>query len=103
MTYGFNPLIPAYPADGSAWSGGPAAGRDYSIYGVVGTATVVGVKKVTVPAGTFSALVVRTTLKQAGFPFGSGTRTSWFAPKRGLVKLEFRHGDGSVSLVELIH
>jgi hypothetical protein len=102
MTYGFNPLIPAYPAQDSTWSGGPESGRDYSIYGVVGTATVLGVKKVTVAAGTFDALVVRTTLKQAGFPFGSGTRTSWFAPKRGLVKLEFRHADGSVSLVELI-
>ena len=64
--------------------------------------TIVGVRKVTVPGGTFSALVVRSTLKQAGFPFGSGTRTSWFAPKRGLVKLEFRHDDGSVSLVELL-
>ena len=103
MTFGFNPLIPAYPAQGSTWAGGPAAGRDYSIYGVTGTATVLGVKTVTVPAGTFSALVVRTTLSQPGFPFGSGTRTSWFAPKRGLVKLEFDHADGSVSLVELIH
>jgi hypothetical protein len=42
------------------------------------------------------------TLKQPGFPFGSGTRTMWFAPGKGLVKLQFRHGDGSVSLVELL-
>jgi hypothetical protein len=69
---------------------------------VTGKATVLGVRKVTVPAGTFNALVVRTTLKQPGFPFGSGTRTSWFAPKRGLVRLEFHHADGSVSLVELL-
>ena len=55
-----------------------------------------------VPAGTFQALVVRSTLKQTGFPFGSGTRTSWFAPNRGLVKLCFQHGDGSVSTVELV-
>jgi hypothetical protein len=39
---------------------------------------------------------------QKGFPFGSGTRTSWFAPGRGLVKLVFQHGDGSVSDVELL-
>jgi hypothetical protein len=69
---------------------------------VTGTSRVVGVRTVKVPAGTFPALVVSTTLKQPGFPFGSGTRTMWFAPDRGLVKLEFRHADGSVSLVELI-
>ena len=101
MTYGFNPLIPAYPAGGQGWVGKPS-GRDYSIYGVTGRAAVLGVQKVKVPAGTFSALAVRTSLKQAGFPFGTGTRTSWFAPGRGLVKLVFRHGDGSTSVVELL-
>jgi hypothetical protein len=101
MTYGFNPLIPAYPAPGAAWAA-QTSGRDFSIYGVTGNATVIGVQKVKVPAGTFDALVVRTTLRQPGFPFGSGTRTSWFAPKRGLVKLEFRHADRSVSVVELL-
>ncbi len=54
------------------------------------------------PAGTFRALAVQTTLTQPGFPFGSGTRTTWFAPGVGLVKLVFRHGDGSVSQVELL-
>jgi len=39
-------------------------------------------------------------LKQTGFPFGSGTRTMWFEPKKGLVKLVFQHGDGSVSTVD---
>ena len=34
--------------------------------------------------------------------FGSGTRTSCFAPGKGLVKLVFRHRDGSVSTVERI-
>jgi hypothetical protein len=57
---------------------------------------------VKVPAGTFRAVVVGSTLKQAGFPFGSGTRTAWFVDGRGLVKLVFRHGDGSVSQVELL-
>jgi hypothetical protein len=101
MTFGFNPVIPAYPAAGASWAG-TTSGRDYAIYGVTGTTTIVGVQKVTVPAGTFQALAVKSTLKQAGFPFGSGTRTSWFAPGKGLVKLVFRHGDGSVSTVELI-
>jgi hypothetical protein len=52
-----------------------------------------------VPAGTYSALVVQSTLHQPGFPWGSGVRTSWFAPGKGLVKLVFRHADGSVSNV----
>jgi hypothetical protein len=63
---------------------------------------VLGVRRVKVPAGTFDALVVKTTMRQPGFPFGSGTRTTWLAPDRGLVKLEFRHGDGSTSIVELL-
>jgi len=41
-------------------------------------------------------------LSQPGFKFGSGTRTSWFAPGKGLVKLVFHHGDGSVSTVVLL-
>jgi hypothetical protein len=45
---------------------------------------------------------VRSTLTQKGFPFGSGTRTCWFAPGKGLVKLTFAHRDGSVSTVELV-
>lgn len=101
MTFGFNPVIPAYPAAGNAWTGA-ASGRDYQIYGVTGNAVVLGLQKIKVPAGTFNALAVRTTLKQPGFPFGSGVRTSWFAPNRGLVKLVFKHGDGSVSTVELL-
>ena len=101
MTFGFNPVIPAYPAAGNTWKG-LASGRDYQSYGVTGTSTVLGVQSVTVPAGTFKAMVVRSVMKQPGFPFGSGTRTSWFAPGRGLVKLVFKHGDGSVSTVELL-
>lgn len=100
MTFGFNPLLPAYPAAGASWSSDPNS-RDFAVYGVTGSSRIVGVQKVTVPAGTFQALVVASTLRQPGFPFGSGTRTSWFAPGRGLVKLVFRHGDGSVSIVEL--
>jgi hypothetical protein len=76
--------------------------RDFSVFGVTGTTTVVGLREVTVPAGTFLALVVQSKLEQAGFPFGSGTRTSYFAPDKGLVKLVFRHDDKSVSTVELL-
>jgi hypothetical protein len=54
---------------------------------------------VNVPAGRFRALVVRSTLRQRGFAFGSGTRTCWFAAGKGLVKLVFAHRDGSVSTV----
>jgi hypothetical protein len=41
-------------------------------------------------------------MTQPGFKFGSGTRTSWFAAGKGLVKLVFRHRDGSVSTVVLL-
>ena len=101
MTFGFNPLLPAYPTAGASWSADPN-GRDFAVYGVTGSSRVTGVQRVTVPAGTFTALVVTSSLKQAGYPFGSGTRTMWFAAHKGLVKLQFRHGDGSVSVVELL-
>jgi hypothetical protein len=102
MTYGFGPVLPAYAAVGSTWSSDPG-NRDFVVYGVNGVTKITGVRKVKVPAGTFNALVVSSTLKQPGFPFGSGTRTMWFAPGKGLVKLQFRHGDGSVSVVERLH
>ncbi|MGH2859612.1 MAG: hypothetical protein ACRDMJ_19230 [Solirubrobacteraceae bacterium] len=99
-TYGFNPLLPAYPVPGTRWrSGNP---RDMQLYGVTGSTVVVGVRTVKVPAGTFQALEVRSVFKQRGHRFGSGVRTMWFAPGRGLVKLVFRHRDGSVSLVQLL-
>ena len=101
MTFGFNPLLPAYPTAGTSWASDPNS-RDFSVYGVNGTTRIIGVQKVKVPAGTFQALVVTSTLNQPGFPFGSGTRTCWFASGKGLVKLVFRHGDGSVSTVQLI-
>ncbi len=102
MTFGFSPVLPAYPAPGMTWSSDPKS-RDFAVYGVNGTSRIVGVQKVTVPKGTYDALVVTSTLSQPGFKFGSGTRTMWFAPDIGLVKLIFRHGDGSVSTVQLIH
>jgi hypothetical protein len=99
MVFGFNPVIPAYPVAGDRWAA-PVPGRDFALFGVTGTTTVVGIRTVKVPAGTFRALVVRSKLKQKGFPFGSGTRTIWFEPKKGLVKLVFEHGDGSISTVD---
>jgi hypothetical protein len=100
MSFGINPLLSEYPAAGDNWSVDTNS-ADYAVYGVVGSSTVLGVQTITVPAGTFKALAVRTTMKQPGFPFGSGTRTTWFASDRGMVKLQFKHGDGSTSLVEL--
>jgi hypothetical protein len=101
MTYGYNPIFPAYPAAGQTWSAVKPS-LDFTTYGVTGQSKVLGVQSVTVPAGTFQALVVRSTLSQPGFPYGSGTRTSWFAPGKGLVKLVFAHGDHSVSTVVLL-
>jgi hypothetical protein len=101
MTFGFNPILPAYPAVGEAWSSVKPS-NDFTTYGVNGESHIVGIQKVKVPAGTFQALVVRATLAQPGFPYGSGTRTCWFVGGKGLVKLVFAHGDGSVSTVELL-
>jgi hypothetical protein len=101
MTFGFNPVLPAYPKPGDTWSSDPKS-RDFAVYGVNGSSRIVGVQKVTVPKGTYQALVVTSTLTQPGFKWGSGRRTMWFAPDVGLVKLVFKHGDGSVSTVELI-
>lgn len=101
MVFGFNPVLDAYPTAGDTWAAKNPS-RDFSVFGVTGATRVVGIQKVTVPGGTFKALVVASALKQPGFPFGSGTRTCWFAAGKGLVKLVFRHGDGSVSTVELL-
>jgi hypothetical protein len=101
MNFGFNPVLPAYAKAGDTWSAA-ATGTDHDAYGVVGTSTVLGVQKVKLPGGTFMALAVRTHMRQPGFRFGSGTRTCWFAPGKGLVKLVFKHGDGSTSQVVLI-
>ena len=101
MIYGLNPLFESYPAAGQAWSV-QSPGRDFSVFGVTGTSTVLGLRTVKVPAGTFKALAIRTTMTQPGFPFGSGTRTSYFADGKGLVKLVFQHGDKSTSTVELL-
>jgi hypothetical protein len=101
MNFGFNPILPAYAKQGDQWQSS-SAGSDFAAYGVTGGSTVLGVQSVKVPGGTFEALAVRTTISQPGFRFGSGTRTCWFAPGKGLVKLEFKHGDGSTSQVVLI-
>jgi hypothetical protein len=101
MTFGFNPVLPAYPRKGDSWKSSTRS-RDFKVFGVVGSSKVLGVQRVRTPKGTFNAMAVRSRLRQKGFPFGSGTRTSWFAPGEGLVKLVFAHGDGSVSTVERV-
>jgi hypothetical protein len=98
LTFGMNPILSALPAVGDRWSTSRSS-DDYRTYGVDGQTRVTGMQKVQVPAGTFRALVVRSTLTQRGYAYGSGTRTSWFAPGKGLVKLVFAHRDGSVSTV----
>lgn len=101
FTFGMNPILTPYPKVGDRWST-TRRSDDYATYRVDGRAQIVGMQRVRVPAGTFRALVVRSTLTQRGFPYGSGTRTSWFAAGVGLVKLVFAHRDGSVSTVELV-
>lgn len=101
MIFGMNPILSAYPQQGETW-GAKQPSRDFSVFGVTGSTTIVGTQRVKVPAGSFTALVLRSTLNQAGYPFGSGTRTSYFVAGKGLVKLVFRHNDRSTSTVELL-
>ena len=102
MVYGFDPIVPVYRRKGDGVASSTRGSLDWKIFGVSGVTKVLGTPSVRTPAGRFRAVVVRSTLRQAGFRFGSGTRTSWFAPGKGLVKLVFRHGDGSVSTVQRV-
>jgi hypothetical protein len=99
MVFGFNPIVPVYAAKGDAWRSSRDS-RDFKIFGVTGSSKVLGTRRVRTPAGRFRALAVSSRLRQRGSRFGSGRRTMYFAPNRGLVKLVFRHSDGSVSTVE---
>lgn len=99
--YGINPVLPAYPRKGDTWKTSKSS-RDYKVYGVTGRSKVIGNQRVRTPAGRFTALLVETKMTQKGYRFGSGVRKSWFAPGVGLVKLQFRHRDGSVSKVDLL-
>ena len=101
MTFGFNPVLPAYPEKGQAWSYDKSS-PDWRAFGVTGHSQVLSVAgRVKVPAGSYTnALVIESTLSQKGFKFGTGRRESWFVPGKGLVKLVFHHRDGSVSTVE---
>ncbi len=101
MVYGFNPVLPAGAARGDSWRG-TTRSRDYASFGVTGTSEVLGTARLKTRLGRLRVLVVRSRLTQRGVRFGSGTRTSYFAPGRGLVKLVFRHRDGSVSTVDRI-
>ena len=99
MTFGFNPILPIGAQKGTTWRS-DRQGRDWTLFRVTGASKVIGTRTVRTPAGRFRTTVVRSMLAQRGHPFGSGTRTSYFAAGRGLVRLTFRHRDGSVSIVE---
>ena len=99
MAFGFNPVVPAYAQRGQTWTSQPDS-RDYKIFGVRGRSTVLGTRTIKTPLGRLRTLAVESTLRQKGYAFGSGRRTMYFAPNRGLVKLVFRHRDGSVSTVQ---
>jgi hypothetical protein len=101
MTYGFNPVFPAYAVNGQTWKSSRDS-RDFAVYGVSGESRVLGTRNVKVPAGKYKAIAIRSTLRQASHAFGSGSRTMYFAPGVGLVKLTFRHDDGSTSTVERV-
>ena len=100
MAFGFGPVVPIDARKGTTWRSA-REGRDWKLFRVSGVSKVVATRrKVRTRAGRFRTTVVRSRLIQRGHRFGSGTRTTYFAAGRGLVKLRFRHRDGSVSIVE---
>jgi hypothetical protein len=99
MVYGFGPIVPVYPSKGEVWFSSRDS-TDWRVFGVTGRSKLVGTRRVRVPAGRFRAKLIETTLRQRGYRFGSGIRRAWYAPGEGLVKLVFRHRDGSVSTVQ---
>ena len=101
MVFGFNPVVSANPVAGQFWKSRRGS-RDHRTFGVTGTTRVLGIRRIRTPVGRLRTLVVESTLTQSGFRFGSGRRTMYFAPGRGLVKLVFRHRDGSVSTVDRV-
>ena len=102
MIFGYNPIVPVPAAKGALWRSA-REGRDWDLYGVTGSSRVVAKNtRVATPAGTFRTTVIRSRLTQHGYRFGSGTRTTYLAAGRGLVKLVFRHRDGSRSIVERV-
>jgi hypothetical protein len=102
MVFGYNPIITVPAVMRETWRSS-REGRDWKLFGVTGVSRVLATaRKVKTPAGTFRTTVVRSKLEQRGFRFGSGRRTSYFASGRGLVKLIFRHRDGSRSVVERV-
>jgi hypothetical protein len=102
MSYGINPILGPYPSTGDTWRTSRDS-RDWKIFGVTGSSAVLAPVTIKVAGRTYrGAVPVRSTLRQDGYRFGSGTRTSWFSPGVGLVKLVFRHADGSASIVERV-
>jgi hypothetical protein len=100
MVFGYNPIVPVPATKGALWRSS-REGRDWKLYGVTGVSRVIATnRRVRTPAGLFRATVVRSRLEQHGYRFGSGTRTTWLVAGRGLVKLVFRHRDGSTSIVQ---
>lgn len=100
MVYGFGPVAPPLPVEKGETFRSSEGSRDFTLFGVTGSSRVLGNRTIRVPAGKFKAFAVQSRLSQRGFAFGSGVRTTYFAPGVGLVKLVFEHRDGSVSTVE---
>ena len=82
---------------GDSWSGsGTFVGtEDYSA-----TTYVIGIEEISVPAGTFSCIKLKTEFNSSN-DYLNGTRYMWLAKDVGIVKLVYQHSDGSVTYGEL--
>jgi hypothetical protein len=99
MIYGFNPVLPSYAAPGMEWRSSRDT-ADWRSFGVLGSTRVLGSRRIGVGKKRVRALMVQSVLRSPGSRFGSGVRTSYYAPNLGLVRLVFSHDDGSTSIVE---
>jgi len=69
--------------------------EDYSA-----TTYAMGIEEISVPAGIFSAIKLKTELNSSN-NYLNGTRYIWLAEDVGIVKLTYQHSDGSVTCGEL--
>ena len=103
MDFGFNPVLTAVPGRGRRAGAPRRSSSEFKTYGVNGTTKVLGVQKVTVPAGNVRGARRAQHAYAARLPVRKRHAHVLVRAGQGLVKLVFDHGDKSVSTVVLLH
>lgn len=88
--------FPLYEGKSWTWKGTEYIDRDS--YGLEVAGKVTGIEKIVVPAGTFDALKIETSMKSASGSFN--TIREWYAPNIGMVKTQVTiKGGGVIGMV----